>query len=258
MQFAGQVAIVTGAATGLGRAYAEALGKEGACVVVADIDVQGADEVASALRATGAQAVAVGVDVADVSSTELMARAAVEAFGGIDVLVNNAAVMLRFLDTPRKPFWDYTAAEWELVLRVNVIGSWACARAVLPAMRARRRGKIVNVSSNMAYGTDLSYPAGMCAYTASKSAVLGLTRALAGEVGDFGVTVNAVAPGVTRTETITAHIPDEHLDAMASVQAIKRIANTEDIVGAVLFLCSPESDFVTGQCLIVDGGFMTA
>jgi 3-oxoacyl-[acyl-carrier protein] reductase len=255
-RFVGQVAIVTGAAGGLGEAYAEALGREGATVVIGDIDGPAATRAAARLVGAGIDAVGVEVDVADEHQVQHLVDVAIDR-GGVDILVNNAAIMFRRLAEPRKPCWEYTVDEWSAVLAVNVIGSWLCARAVLEPMRARGRGKIVNISSNMALGTDLMFPAGMSAYTTSKAAVLGLTKALAGELGVFGITVNAVAPGVTATETVLEHIAADRLASSVSTQAIRRVATTGDIVGAVLFLCSAESDFMTGQTVVVDGGLMS-
>lgn len=256
-RFAGQVAVVTGAGGGLGAAYAEALAREGARVVIGDIEGAAAEQVAARLVGEGLDVVGMRVDVTDDDEVRAMAEVAAGTNGGIDILVNNAAIMFRGLAAPRKPFWEYTPDEWTAVLSVNVIGSWLCARAVLEPMRARGRGKIVNVSSNMALGTDLMFPAGMSAYTTSKAAVIGLTKALAGEVGVFGITVNAVAPGVTATETVLEHIAGDRLQASVSTQAIRRVATTADIVGTVLFLCSADSDFMTGQTVVVDGGLMS-
>ena len=256
-RFAGRTAIVTGAATGgLGAAYAEALAAGGARVAVADIRGAQAEATAERIEAAGGEALPIEVDITDESSVDAMVSATVERFGGVDILINNAAVMFRFLDEPRTPFWVVPVAEFELVQRVNVIGSWLCAKAVFLHMRDRGGGKIVNISSNMALGTDLMWPAQMAAYTTSKAAVIGLTRALAGEAGPYGVTVNAVAPGVTNTETVGEHIAPDRMEAVAQSQALRRQAWPEDIVGTVLFLCSPDSDFMTGQVLCVDGGFV--
>lgn len=254
-RFADRVAIVTGAATGLGEAYARALADEGATVAIADLDVDRAERVVAVTQGAGGRALAVHVDVTDESSVIAMVEVVTETLGPIDVLVNNAAVMFRFIDEPRRPFWEYASEDWDLVMDVNVKGSWLCAKAVFPIMRERGSGKIVNVSSNMAFGTDLAFPAAMSAYTTSKAAVRGLTAALAGEAGPYGVTVNAVAPGATHTETTAEHIGADRMQEIARLQAVKREARPSDIVGTVLFLCSEASDFMTGQTLIVDGGF---
>ena len=256
-RFAGRTAIVTGAgAGGLGAAYAEALAAGGARVVAADIRGAQAEATADRIVAAGGDALAVEVDITDEAGVDAMVDATVERFGRVDILINNAAVMFRFLDEPRTPFWEVPQEEFELVQRVNVTGSWLCAKAVFGHMRRQGGGKIVNISSNMALGTDLVWPAQMAAYTTSKAGVIGLTRALAGEAGPHGVTVNAVAPGVTNTETVGEHIAADRMEAVAQSQALRRQAWPEDIVGTVLFLCSSDSDFMTGQVLCVDGGFV--
>ena len=257
-RFAGRTAIVTGAGIGgLGAAYAEALAAGGARVVVADIRGPQAEETAGRIEADGGEALSVEADITDEAAVDAMVDAAVDRFGSIDILINNAAVMFRFLDQPRTPFWELSLGEFDLVQRVNITGSWLCAKAVFPHMRRQGSGKIVNVSSNMALGTDLMWPAQMAAYTTSKAGVIGLTRALAGEAGPHGVTVNAVAPGVTNTETVGEHIDPDRMEALAQYQALRRQAWPEDIVGTVMFLCSSDSDFMTGQVLCVDGGFVT-
>ena len=256
-RFVGRTAIVTGAGVGgLGAAYAEALAAGGARVVAADIRGAQADTTAERIVAAGGEALAVEVDITDEARVDAMVDATVERFGRVDILINNAAVMFRFLDEPRTPFWEVPLEEFELVQRVNITGSWLCAKAVFGHMRRQGGGKIVNISSNMALGTDLAWPAQMAAYTTSKAGVIGLTRALAGEAGPHGVTVNAVAPGVTNTETVGEHIAADRMEAVAQSQALRRQAWPEDIVGTVLFLCSSDSDFMTGQVLCVDGGFV--
>ena len=240
----------------MGAAYAEALAAGGAQVVAADIRGPEAEATAGVIRAAGGEALAVEVDITDEAGVDAMVDATVERFGRVDVLINNAAVMFRFLHEPRTPFWEVPLEEFELVQRVNVTGSWLCAKAVFPHMKRQGSGKIVNVSSNMALGTDLMWPSQMAAYTTSKAGVIGLTRALAGEAGPFGITVNAVAPGVTNTETVGEHIAPDRMEALAQSQALRRQAWPEDIVGTVLFLCSSDSDFMTGQVLCVDGGFV--
>ena len=257
-RFVGRTAIVTGAGIGgLGAAYSKALAAGGAQVVVADIRGPQAEAVAEDIRADSGAAIGVQVDVTDEAAVGTMVERTVAEFGGVDVLINNAAVMFRFLDKPRTPFWEMSLEEFDLVQRVNVTGSWLCARAVFAHMKHQGSGKIVNVSSNMALGTDLLWPAQMAAYTTSKAGVIGLTRALAGEAGPHGITVNAVAPGVTNTETVGEHVAPDRMEAVAQHQAIRRQAWPDDILGTVMFLCSADSDFMTGQVLCVDGGFVT-
>ena len=256
-RFAGRAAIITGAATGgLGEAYARALAAGGASVVVSDIRRPQVEATAEGIAAAGGEALALGVDVTDEASVDAMVRRTIERFGRIDILINNAAVMFRSLDEPRTAFWELPLAEFELVQRVNVTGSWLCAKAVFGPMRHQGSGKIVNVSSNMALGTDLMWPAQMAAYTTSKAGVIGLTRSLAGEAGPHGVNVNAVAPGVTNTETVAEHVDPDRMETLAQSQALRRQAWPDDIVGTVMFLCSSDSDFMTGQVLCVDGGFI--
>ena len=257
-RFADRTAIITGAGIGgLGAAYADALAAGGASVVVADIRRPQVEATAEGITAAGGEAVAMEVDITDEASVDAMVQHTVDRFGRIDILINNAAVMFRSLDEPRTAFWELPLAEFELVQRVNVTGSWLCAKAVFVHMKRRGSGKIVNVSSNMALGTDLMWPAQMAAYTTSKAGVIGLTRALAGEAGPYGVTVNAVAPGVTNTETVLEHIDPDRMETLAQSQALRRQAWPDDIVGTVMFLCSSDSDFMTGQVLCVDGGFVT-
>ena len=257
-RFAGRTAIITGAGIGgLGAAYADALAAGGANVVVADIRRPQVEATAEGIVAAGGEAVALEVDVTDEASVDAMVERTIDRFGRIDILINNAAVMFRFLGEPRTAFWELPLEEFELVQRVNVTGSWLCAKAVFGPMKRQGGGKIVNVSSNMALGTDLMWPAQMAAYTTSKAGVIGLTRALAGEAGPHGVTVNAVAPGVTNTETVGEHIDPDRMETLAQSQALRRQAWPTDIVGTVMFLCSPDSDFMTGQVLCVDGGFVT-
>ena len=256
-RFAGRTAIVTGAGIGgLGAAYAEALAAGGAQVVAADIRGPQVEATAERIGAAGGEALPIEVDITDEAGVDAMVDATVGRFGRVDVLINNAAVMFRFLHEPRTPFWEVPLEEFELVQRVNITGSWLCAKAVFPHMKRQGSGKIVNVSSNMALGTDLMWPSQMAAYTTSKAGVIGLTRALAGEAGPHGVTVNAVAPGVTNTETVGEHIAPDRMEAVAQSQALRRQAWPDDIVGTVLFLCSSDSDFMTGQVLCVDGGFV--
>jgi NAD(P)-dependent dehydrogenase (short-subunit alcohol dehydrogenase family) len=240
----GRVAIVTGGAGVIGRAYCVGLAREGCAVVVADLAPGQAvlDEVA----AVGGQAAAVCVDVSDPDSTEAMARTAVERFGRIDVLINNAAY---FKQARRGPFQDLDVEEWDRAFAVNVRGAWLCSRAVFPYMRDQRSGSIINVASN----TVWKGVPGFLHYVSSKSALVGLTRALAREVGEYNIAVNTVAPDF---------IPDEELlrtrgghdDEVVAQRCFKRTQVPEDMVGVVTFLAGPSSRFITGQSFLVNGG----
>lgn len=247
MQLEGRCAIVTGGGNGIGRTYCAALAGEGAAVVVADVDEPAARAVAAGVRAAGGRAEAVHVDVSDAAGTRSMAEAALRAFGRIDVLVNNAAVSLF---SPRPHFWQIEEADWDRVMAVNVKGAFLCARAVLPAMRERGYGKIVNISS----GTAFRGSPQLLHYVSSKAAIVGFTRALAREVGPFGIRVNAIAPGLTQTEAQLVVTSEEQFAALARERALARREVPEDLTGTLVYLASPASDFVTGQTIIVDGG----
>ncbi len=241
----GRVAIVTGAGGGLGRAFALALAGAGARVAAADYNLEGAGVTVEQILAQGGEAMAVEVDVAEEDSVERMARSVAERWGRIDVLVNNAGV---YGSIVRKPFFEITSSDWDGLMAVNLKGPWLCARAVFPYLR-ERGGSIINITSATFYsGSPL-----WAHYVASKGGVIGLTRALAREAGDYGIRVNAIAPGFTLTEASLQLIEDA---ARYGVNrgAIKRAQQTDDLIGALLFFAAPASDFVTGQTLVVDGG----
>lgn len=243
--FDGKVVIVTGAAGGLGRAFAQGFASTGASVVVADIDMSGVDETAALISATGAKAVAVKVDVTSKESTDALAQAALDAFGRIDVLINNAAI---YATLTRKPFTEIDPAEWDRVMNVNVKGAWLCSASVYPKM-SHPGGRIVNIASATVYsGSPL-----WMHYVASKAAVIGMTRVMAREVGGDGVTVNAIAPGFTLTEASLSLIEDAETYGVDR-GAIKRSSQPDDIVGTALFLASENASYITGQTLVVDGG----
>lgn len=241
-------AVVTGAGQGLGRAFALALAGAGVPVAVADLDGDRAAAVAAEIADGGGAAVAVRVDVGDEAAVVAMAKAVVAELGVPAVLVNNAAV---FSTLAMGPFDEIEPATWEQVLRVNVTGAWLCCRALVPLMAANGYGKVVNISS----ATVWTGRPGYLHYVTSKAALLGLTRSLAAEVGPRGVRVNAITPGSTQTEVERATITASSRSAMAEATALRRVQVPADLVGALLFLSSTASDFVTGQTVNVDGGF---
>ena len=244
-----QVLIVTGGAHGIGLAYCEGLAAEGARVVVADIDGQGADAVAASLGEAGHDALAVTTDVSQPESTDTMARLTMERFGRIDGIINNAAIYQRPAVT-RGPFEEIPVEEWDRLMGVNLRGVFLCCRAVVPHMKAQGNGKIVNISS----GTVFNGSTQMLHYVTSKAGVIGLTRSLARELGDYNINVNAIAPGLT----VSMDDDDEdkllRFETRMQARSLKRLEGPQDLVGAVLFLCSTDSDFMTGQTMVVDGG----
>lgn len=247
MRLKDKVAIVTGAARGLGKAYALRLAKEGAKVVVADI-LDGKETV-DAIVAQGGEAFYVKTDVTSDESTQEMAGKVVEQFGSIDILVNNAAL---FADIVKKPFWEIPASEWDAVMAVNLKGPFLCAKAVYPQMKKQGKGKIINVSSGTFYkGLPL-----FLHYVVSKGGNVALTRSMAREVGNAGICVNTIAPGYTETEFLKEHPQDrpEIIGMIIGTRCIKRAERPDDLTGTIVFLASDDSDFITGQTIIVDGG----
>jgi 3-oxoacyl-[acyl-carrier protein] reductase len=242
------VAIVTGGGQGLGRAFALALANAGHPVAVADINGDSAERVAGELRDGGGQAIAAAVDVTDEDSVARMVRGVTEGLGAPQVLLNNAAV---FSTLAMKAVTEISLEEWDRVVRVNLGGTFLCCRAVVAPMREAGYGKIINISSASVWAARPGYPH----YIASKAGVVGLTRALASELGAMGIRVNAITPGSTKTEVERATITNEARDAMAASTALRRVQVADDLVGTVLFLASPASDFITGQTINVDGGY---
>ncbi len=238
-----KVVIITGAAGGLGKAFALAFVNEGAKVAVCDKNIKGATETAQEI---GNDAIAIEVDVANEASTQAMAQVVADKFGKIDVLVNNAAI---YATIQRKPFYEISEAEWDLVMNVNLKGVWMVSKAVFPFMKAANAGKIINISS----ATVMSGSPQWSHYVASKGGVIGFTRSMAKEVGDFNINVNAIAPGFTLTDASLSLIENAQKYGVDR-GAIKRPSSAEDIVGTALYLASSASDFVTGQTIVVDGG----
>lgn len=248
MQLEGMTAIVTGGARGIGRAIAEALAAEGARVLVADLE--GAETAAEEIGAgRPGRAVGVGCDVSDEASVAAMAQACLDAFGGVDILVNNAGIYSSLVPGP---FEAIEVADWKRVMDANVLGSFLCCRAVVPLMRRRGGGRIVNINS----GTPFKGVPYLLHYVTSKGAVLGMTRALARELGADNILVNGVAPGFTLSDGVMANpVQLEKLrEISAKARAIVRDQHAADIVGAVCFFAGPGAAFITGQTLVVDGG----
>jgi NAD(P)-dependent dehydrogenase (short-subunit alcohol dehydrogenase family) len=242
MKLAGKVAIVTGAGGagvgGLGVTYVRALAANGAAVVVSDLDGAAAERTAAALVADGGTAIGVQCDVTSDDDIDGMVRAAVDAFGGIDILVNNAGLA--------RGKWNEGSTlgrdDWRYIMDVNTIAPVRCAAAVRPAMRARGGGCIVNQSS-----TGSQMEAG--SYTVSKYAIDAVTRVLAAEFSEDNIRVNGIAPGV-----MTAKLPPEQVQSLLARQTVRRAGKPDDLVGALLYLCSDDSSFVNGQTITVDGG----
>jgi 3-oxoacyl-[acyl-carrier protein] reductase len=247
MRFEGKVAIVTGAGQGIGEAYAKGLAAEGAKVVVADLNDAQAKRVADEITAKGGDALAVKVDVADPASTDAMAKATIDAFGGVDFLVNNAAIYAGMkIESLLKVDLDY----YNRFMAVNLNGALHCTRAVADSMIGRGGGAIVNQSSTAAW-----MPGGY--YSLAKAAINSLTASLAAELGMQGVRVNAIAPGPTDTAATREVVPEEYMGALTQSLAIKRLGQPDDMVGACLFLLSDDARWVTGHVLAVDGGQIT-
>ncbi|MDA8126930.1 MAG: SDR family oxidoreductase [Deltaproteobacteria bacterium] len=248
-RLAGKVALITGGAQGLGRACATAMANEGCRVVIADIDMAKAEEAVQQIHAAGSEAIAVKTDVSDPEQAIRLAGAAMDRFGKIDILFNNAALVSRGAIS-RVPFYELSLAEWNRVIAVNLTGSFLCCRAVFPYMRAQGGGKIINVASGQFFQPVATY----AHYIASKGGIVGLTRALAKEMGEFHINVNCVVPGGLIAEQVASEEELRSRQNAASRRAIKRIENADDVVGTIMFLASGDSDFITGQTLVIDGG----
>lgn len=245
---ADKVAIVTGAAQGIGRAVAEVLAASGARVALADVKIEAIEQAAAEVRERGGQAIAVAVDVTSADQVDRMVARVVAAFGAVDILVNNAGVLRN------TPIAAMSEAEWDLVVDVCLKGAFLCSRAVLPLMMAKRQGKIVNISSLAARSTSVF---GGAAYTAAKAGLLGFSRHLAREAAPFGINVNAICPGATDTPMTRAGArTSKEFETLGKAIPLGRWAAPEDQAHAVLFLVSEAASFITGATLDVNGGLM--
>ncbi len=242
-QLDGKVAIVTGGAQGIGRAIAGGLAREGARIVIADLEH--AERVAGDLP----DGVGLTVDVSSEEGTARMVRDTVERCGSVDILVNNAGL---YASLAMRPFTEIPLDEWNRVMEVNVASMFLSSRAVVPVMREQGGGKIVNISS----GTPFRGVPFLLHYVTSKGAIVAFTRALAKELGKDSIHVNCVAPGFTMSDGVKAHpeVVEKLRDVSVSARTIQRDQVPEDVAGAVVFLCSPAADFVTGQTMVIDGG----
>jgi len=243
MRLKDKVAIITGGGGKIGKVYALTLAREGAKVCLPD--VAGADAAVDAVRSAGGEAMSVVCDVSNESSVQSMVKATVERFGRVDILINNAA---HFMAVKKSPFWEMEVEEFDKAMAVNVRGVWLCAKAVFPYMKQQPKGKIINIASGVALNGNPNY----IHYVSSKGAVIAMTRAMARELGDYGICVNTVAPGFVVTEG--RRVAEAQVQKTNEQRCFKRTQVESDLAGTVLFLASPDSDFMTGQLLLVDGG----
>ncbi len=258
MRLENRVAIITGAAQGIGRAYALRFAREGAHVVVGDIRAEAAEAVATECGAAGPEALAVRVDVSDEASAKAIAAKTVERFGRIDVLINNAAI---YYDLDRT---QNTLEYFNRVLAVNLTGAWLMSRAVERTMKRQHKGKIIHQSSTAAYLGNVGMvdtenpdtPMPPFHYSVAKNGLSGLTKYMAGALGPWGINVNAIAPGVTLTEATKKIVPEEIASALVMFSALRKPLQPEDLAGTAVFLASADSDLMTGQVLVVDGGMV--
>jgi len=239
-----KVAVITGGAQGIGRAVSLAMAREGARVVVADLQTEKAGSVAAEIGSLGGEALAVEVDVSSEASVEKLAERTFTRFGRVDILVNDAGVYLK------APLVDKTEGDWDKTLNVNLGGNFLCARAFVPAMRRQRSGRIISLASSIAH----TGAAGFADYAASKAAIIGLVKALARELGPDGITVNAICPGSANTDMPRRHRTEEEVMARLRATPLGQVLEPEDIAGPIVFLASDAAAYITGQAYNINCG----
>ena len=249
MRLKDKVAVVTGAAQGIGAVYVKALAAEGAKTVI--VDIKDCTKTVESIRADvpEAELMTYLCDISDEASVDGLIKIIIKKYGRLDILVNNAAV---FASLDRKPFENISVDEWDLVMSVNLRGVFLCAKAASPVMKAQKYGKIINIASD----TMMKGTTHFAHYVSSKGGVFAFTRAIAKEIGEYGICVNSVAPGLTCTDVMEAEegFTLKRFDRSVTARSIQRIQQPEDLVGTIIYLASSDSDFVTGQCIVVNGG----
>jgi len=249
MRLKDKVAIVTGAAHGIGKAYARRFAEEGARIVVADIDGTGGEATAKAILDAGGTAWARTTDVTQFVNVQSLMQETAEKFGRIDVLLNNAAIYVT-QKLWKGPVEELALEEWDRVIEVNLKGVFLCSKAAIPIMKQQRSGKIINIAS----GTFFSGSGNMPHYTTAKGGVVALTRVMARQLGEWGINVNCMTPGSTMSEESVSEEVLKRREGSMDKRAFRRVETPADIVGTAVFLASSESDFITGQLLVVEGG----
>ena len=249
MRLKDKVTIITGAAHGIGKAYARRFAEEGAHVVIADIDAQGGEATAKAIIDAGGSAWARTSDVRSLPNVEGLMQETVKKFGGVDVLLNNAAIYVT-QKVWKGPVEELDLDEWDRVIEVNLKGVFLCSKAAIPIMKRQKGGKIINIAS----GTFFSGSGNMPHYTTAKGGVVALTRVMARQLGEFGINVNCMTPGSTMSEEKATEEILKRREGSVNKRAFKRVETPADIVGTAVFLASADSDFITGQLLVVEGG----
>jgi NAD(P)-dependent dehydrogenase (short-subunit alcohol dehydrogenase family) len=244
MRLQGKVAVVTGGAQGIGRAITFGMAREGAKVVVADLQADKAESVAKEARALGAEALALEVNVASEPSVQRLAEETFKRFGAVDILVNDAGVYLR------SPVVSKSEEEWDRTFNINLGGNFLCARAFVPAMRKQKSGRIISIASSIAHTGAKEF----ADYAASKAAIIGFVKALARELGPDGITVNAICPGSANTDMPRRHRSEEEVMARLRATPLGHVLEPEDIAGSVLFLASDAASYITGQAYNVNCG----